>query len=135
MGSDGRIAAVAWLGSALASDQVVNRCCCAAAVAQGRCSSASRCLHDLCQCQSASRQLELPQGAKSLDVGARTASFAAADKSGGVREAGNALIKQMLEVGPVSCAALPGLLALTVSVHRWSLFSTRLPGDAALKPG
>lgn len=55
-------------------------------------------------------------------MGARTASFAAADKSGGVREAGNALIKQMLEVGPVPCAALPGLPALTVSEHRWSLF-------------
>ena len=38
------------------------------------------------------------QGAKSLDVGARTAVFAAADKSAEVREAGNALIKQMLQV-------------------------------------
>lgn len=38
------------------------------------------------------------QGAKSLDVGLRAATFAAADKSSEVREAGNSLIKRMLEV-------------------------------------
>lgn len=38
------------------------------------------------------------QGAKSLDSGMRVATFAAADKSSEVREAGNSLVKRMVEV-------------------------------------
>ena len=106
MSPEGRTAAIAWLGGALAAEQVrmgwtlLHRCgthrCSRARTSQGHGSNYVPAL--MCSANPG-----VLQGAKSLDTGMRVAVFAAADKSSEVREGGNTLVKRMVEVCSSCC--------------------------------